>query len=544
MTYGVISSSSNIFARYSRIKWYDTLFVWWSDEHWTPSEIAANNLWVEINKFCETLHNEHKKIYDWFWISYDNYSRTSSETHEKTVLEFFEKINKNWFITKETIEMFFDSEKEMFLPDRYVEWKCPKCWNDANWDQCEKCTAILSPEELVNPVSKLSWASPEIRATDHLFISLDDLSDDLKEWLLTKEKWMPHVKNSALWWIEEWLHKRWITRDLKYWIQLPVESMENKVFYVWFEAPIAYVSATLETNHPKKEEFWKKDSESEIFHFLWKDNIPFHTIFWPWILNATWDYKMPDSVIWMQYLNYEWQKFSKSKQIWIFCESLPWSWIDRDMLRAYLTLIIPDTWDSEFTWNDFESKINTEIIANFWNFINRSISLINKKMWSVDKPNENELEDIDKNLIENIKEKVLIIEKDLDDLKLKQAFKNVLSLSALWNKYLQETEPWHLLKEDEKRAWHVLYMCAYLAKVLSVITSPFLPEKSQKIWEMLNMEWNVDEQWNWGKILDIDLWDSYTPEKPDPLFQKLTEDIISDLKEKILKTKALEDFFN
>ncbi len=531
---------ADIFARYCRAKGYETLFVGGTDENGSTSEIAADELGIPINIFSEKLFKEHKKVYDWFNISYDNFSRTSNSIHHKTTQDFFKKVYENNFIKEGKIKVFYSSEEKKFLPDRYVRGTCPKCgYKDANGDQCEKCTSVFDSTQLINPRSALTNKPVEIKETVHLFLKLSKLSKKLEKWIKEKKNWRIQVTNLALGWIKEGLRDRCITRDLKYGVKVPLKKFEDKVFYVWFDAPIGYISSTKEASK-NWEKFWK-DKNTKIYHFLGKDNIPFHTIFWPGMLMANNEFNLPYHVEGLQYLNYEGGKFSKSQKRGIFCEKLPETKINSDILRAYLTFLIPESSDTEFKWTDFQLRINSDIIGNFGNFINRTLTFIyNKLDRKIKKPLEKEFTELDKNLLKKTKEKFSKIENYLEKVQLRNAFLEILSLSSIGNKYFNDNEPWNSIKNNFKRTNHVLYLCAGLCKTLSILAQPYLPLTSQKICEQLNLE--INKKGIWDSATDL-LPDNHVINKPKILFNKLTDDYLDKFKKQVSDTKSLREFF-
>ena len=402
---------ADIFARYCRAKGYETLFVGGTDENGSTSEIAAEEIGVDIDIFCDKLYKEHKKVYDWFNISYDNFSRTTHPLHHKITQEFFEKIYENGFVKEGKLKVFYSPEEKRFLPDRYVKGTCSKCgYEDANADQCEKCTSVLDATQLTNPKSTITGNPVEVREATHLFLRLDQLSGKLEKWLKEKKNWRSQVTSLALGWIKEGLKERCITRDLRHGVKVPLKGFEDKVFYVWFDAPIGYISSTKEVSPKNWGKFWK-DKDTKIYHFLGKDNIPFHTIFWPGMLIANGEFNLPHYVEGLQYLNYEGGKFSKSKKKGVFCEKLPETDINPDIMRAYLTFIMPESGDTEFKWKDFQRRINSEMIGNYGNFVNRTLSFIyNKLDRKIERPSEQELTKSDKGLIDTMRKKVKKIE--------------------------------------------------------------------------------------------------------------------------------------
>lgn len=537
---------ADIFARYSRQKGIDTLLIGGSDEHGTPSELAAEQLGIDHKVFCDVLHGVHKRIYEWFGISYDNYSRTGSPKHAEIVQRIFGEMFEGGHISKETMEMFYDPQAERFLADRYVEGTCPSCgFKNASGDQCEVCTHLLDPKEILKPKSKLTGATPQLRETEHLFLDLEAFADKLKEWIDSKSNWRPQVKNLALGWLATGLKKRSITRDLKHGIKVPMEGMEDKVFYVWFEAPIAYISflAEIEENW---EEYWGKEAEGvDIYHFLGKDNIPFHTIFWPAILMAAGEYRMPDHVSGVQYLNYEGEKFSKSKKRGVFCEALLDSGMNPDLLRLYLAMVIPEKVDSEFSWQEFQQIINSYLVNDLSNFVHRSTSFNQNKFGgTVEKPKEGELAECDQLLMSKVEEHVRLYEQQMDAVQIRTAIKTIFNIASLGNKYIDEMAPWAVIKEDPKRAQHILYICAYLAKVLSVLLVPFVPGTAQRIWSQVNFEGEVADPKNWTNVTDFTkMPDAHTINPPEKLFLRITEEEIAVIRDKLSQVKDLQEFF-
>lgn len=533
---------ADIFARYCRAKGYETIFVGGTDENGSTSEISALKIGVPLEEFSDKLHQEHKKIYDWFGISYDNFSRTTKPVHHETVQEFFKIIYDKGFVKKGKMNVFYSPRENLFLPDRYVIGECPKCgYEEANGDQCEKCTSVLDPLQLKNPKSTISRGKIEIRETEHLFLSLDKLSPKLKKWIESQDLWRSHVKSLALGWIKEGLRPRCITRDLKHGVKVPLEGFEDKVFYVWFDAPIGYVSSTREATK-NWEGFWK-DKNSEIYNFLGKDNIPFHSIFWPGMVIAHGNFNLPRNVVGLQYLNYEGQKFSKSKGIGVFCERLPELSLEPDVWRHYLTQIIPETADSEFRWKDFQERVNSDLIGNYGNYVNRVLNFIHSRLGgSVTKPSNERLTQIDRSLQAKIFEKKNEIEQLLEKSELRKAYSEILALSSEGNKYINDTEPWVAIKKDPQRANDVFYNSAVLLKSLAVLSAPYLPQTSQRIWSQLNLS---------GSPLDNGLWDSigedlgkrHQVNKPTILFRKLADEQIEKYKDIASQGTDLKRYF-
>lgn len=535
---------ADIFARYSRARGYETLFVGGTDEHGSTTEITAEKLRVDVSTFGDVLFREHKKIYDWFGISYDNFSRTVNPVHTQTTQEFFNTIYKNGFVTEGKMKVFYSPDDNRFLPDRYVVGTCPKCnYPNANGDQCEKCTAVLDPMQLIDPRSAISGSPLEIREAKHLFLRLDKLSSKIENWIHKQKTWRPQVRNLALGWIKEGLRERCITRDLKHGVQVPLPGFDDKVFYVWFDAPIGYVSATKEARPQDWRRYWQ-EKEGKIYHFLGKDNIPFHTIFWPGMLLAHGDFNLPFNVIGLQYLNYEGGKFSKSQKRGVFCEKLPESGINPDLMRAYLTFVIPETSDTEFKWSDFQSRINSDVIGNYANLINRTASFISSRLGGyVERPVESRLTVSDRDLDKQVRKKTKRITDLLEKAEFRNAFGEILSLSTAGNQYFETNKPWVLIKSDKNRAREVLYHCAGLCRSLAILTAPFLPNSSYQVWRQFNFQGNVDTPNVWDSAQDLYEIDGYKIGNPVILFDKVTEDQLNKFKKTVSDTKEIGEYF-
>ena len=533
---------ADIFARYCRSKGYETFFVGGTDENGSTSEIAAFKLNIPIDKFSDRLYKEHKKIYDWFEISYDNFSRTSRPIHHETVKSFFKIMYKKGFIEKNKMKVFYSPKEDMFLPDRYVIGECPKCgYADASGDQCEKCTSVLDPSQLKNPKSTISGGKLEIKETEHLFLKLDKLSPKLKKWIESQELWREQVKKLAMSWINDGLKPRCITRDLKHGVSVPLKEFEKKVLYVWFDAPIGYVSSTKEVTKDW-EKFWK-DKKSKIYNFLGKDNIPFHTIFWPGMVIAHGEFNLPENVIGLQYLNYEGKKFSKSKGVGVFCERLPEIGLEPDIWRHYLTQVIPETSDSEFKWKDFQERVNSELIGNYGNYVNRVLNFIYTKLdGKIIKPSNKELKEIDKELLSKIIEKKKVIEKLLEKAELRKAYSEILELSSEGNKYINDCEPWVVIKENPKRANDIFYNSTYLLKALAILFAPYIPETSKKVWKQLNLPGSPLSQGVWEDI-EKDFGKEHKIGKPELLFKKLEDKQIEEYKKITSQGTDLQELF-
>lgn len=533
---------ADIFARYCRLAGHETVFIGGSDEHGTPTEVAAAKLGVKPRVLCDKYYVVHKEIYDWLDISYDNFSRTSRKIHHQTTRELFQKIYENGYVSEGTLRLPYCEHDKRVLPDRYVEGTCPKCgYESARGDQCENCSTLLNPDELKSPRCAICGNAPTFKETRHLFLNLDELEGKLEKWIKGKRKvWSSQVVKLALGWINEGLKPRCITRDIKWGVKVPIKGYEDKVFYVWFDAPIGYISSTKEwaTKVGKPEEwrrYWQS-SNARIYHFIGKDNIPFHTIFWPGMLLANGEYSLPYRVAGLQYLNYEGGKISKSKEWGIFCENLPKAGLSSDVWRYYLTLLIPETNDTEWKWREFKERVNNELVANLGNFVFRTLSFIKNNFEG--RVPKARLHKGDKEVLGAAQEIAGEYRLLMEDLKLRDGLRKVLELSDKGNKYFQETEPWKTVKEDKTRAANTLYVCANLCYDLAVMMSPFLPKSSAMVSrqigsELEGLESAGKELVNPGQKLG----------KVEPLFPKLRDEMIDNLRKTTSRVTRYEEMF-
>lgn len=537
---------ADIFARYSRLNGYECVFVGGSDENGSPCELAAEKIGVPLGKFLDVLYLEHKRIYEWFRISYDNFSRTSSKIHHDLTKEVFKKIYENGYIRSGKMNVFYSEKENRFLPDRYIVGTCPSCgYEFANGDQCEKCTSLLDSSQLVNPRSSVTNSEVVLKESEHLFLDLEKLSPGLKEWIVSQKHWRSQVSSLALGWIKEGLKPRCITRDLKHGVSVPLDGFGEKVFYVWFDAPIGYVSSTKEILSEKWEDFWK-NKNSKIYNFLGKDNIPFHTIFWPGMVLANGELNLPHQVVGLQYLNYEGGKFSKSKKRGVFCEKLSELDLDADVWRAYLTQIIPETTDSEFKWKEFQERINSDIIGNFGNYFNRVLTFLKNKLGGeIEAPLEGDLDDFDRRVLNSLSEKVNSITLLLEKCEIRKAFFELLALSSEGNKYFNDVEPWNEIKKDISRTKKRVYVCIVLARALAILSSPFMPGTAQKVWEQIGFKGNCDEKGNWDLAgsRELDSSVKYVKGNFGVLFKQILDEDLEKYKEVVANGVELEELF-
>ncbi len=532
---------ADIFARFCRLAGHETLFVGGSDEHGTPIEVAAQRLGVGPKELCDRYYEVHKGIYDWLEISYDNFSRTSLEGHHATTNEFFLRIHERGFVSEGTIRLPFCTRCTRALPDRYVEGICPRCGYDgARGDQCERCSTLLDPEELKEPRCAICGSRPEMRDKRHLFLNLDKLSGPLAQWIEGKKGvWSPHVIALALGWITEGLKPRCITRDIKWGVKVPLPGYEGTVFYVWFDAPIGYISSTKEwAQKAGRDEAWRDywHGGAKIFHFIGKDNIPFHTIFWPGMLLANGSYELPYRVVGLQYLNYEGGKISKSRGWGVFCENLPRAGISPEVWRFYLSMLIPEANDTEWKWKEFQERVNNELVANLGNFIYRTLSFIQKNFDGVVPSATLTEEDLEvfsagKRCAEEYKTL-------LWDVRLRDGLRKVLELSDTGNRYFQGREPWKAIKTDREGAAATLHVCANLCYDLAILMAPYLPASASRVCEQLGVAM--------GDLGDVGVGRVKGGERlkePRPLFPKLDDEAVERLKKATGRVTRYEEMF-
>jgi methionyl-tRNA synthetase len=533
---------ADIFARYCRLKGYETLFVGGADENGTPTEVAAIELKVTPRRLTDVFYAVHKSIYDWFEISYDNFSRTSLPVHHKTTQDLFLKIYKNGYVTKGVMRLPYCETDKLFLADRYVVGKCPVCgYEFARGDQCENCATLLEPEQLINPKCKIDGSVPVFKDSDNLFLELEKLQPQLEAWITSQTHWRKQVSSLALAWIKEGLKRRSITRDLKWGVPVPLKGFEDKIFYVWFDAPIGYISSTKEwaerTGDPKRWEDYWLDPETRIYNFLGKDNIPFHTIFWPGMLMASGGANLPYDVVGLQYCNYEGDKISKSRNWGIFCEKVVQSGLDPDIWRYYLSYLIPETKDSEFKWDDFQTRINNELVAAIGNFVHRTLTFASNFLGG--EVERKALGEEEKQLEAKVLAQVAEADEALEGARLKDALKNVLQIAILGNEYFQKSQPWVLIKDDPEACRRVIYCCLNICNVLAVTMAPFLPGSSKKVEAVLGLKGGL----SWEGNLGFSLGTVKMTAKPEILFKKIDDKEVARLKSIVTKSSDAAEFF-
>ena len=484
---------ADIFARYKRLQGHDVAFICGSDEHGVAISMKARKEGITPKEVIDTYDATIRKSFEDFGISFDNYSRTSRDIHHKTAQEFFTKLYEQNDFIEETSEQLFDSEANMFLADRFVTGTCPKCNNpEAYGDQCEKCGSSLNATDLINPKSTLSGATPSLKSTTHWYLPLDKSEAFLRKWILEdhKEDWKSNVYGQCKSWIDDGLRPRAVTRDLDWGIKVPLKSANGKVLYVWFEAPIGYISSTKEWAD-KKGIDWKpywKDENTSLIHFIGKDNIVFHCIIFPALLKAHGDYILPENVPANEFLNLEGQKLSTSKNwaVWLheYLEDFEGM---QDALRYVLTINAPETKDNDFTWDDFQARVNNELVSVYGNFVNRVV-VLSQKYYDGIVPEAGPLSDEDQQVLQQLKEAPSAIEKSLDRYRFREAAGLLMGVARLGNKYLADHEPWKLIKSDPERVKTIMNVALQLTAGLAYLSEPFLPFSTEKLKKMLNLK--------------------------------------------------------
>lgn len=478
--------SADVFARYSRLNGYDTMYVCGTDEYGTATELKALDEHMTPYDLCTKYHALHDKIYKWFNISFDHFGRTSSKKHIEITQHIFECLDKNGYIEEHVVKQYYCEHCGMFLADRYIVGECPKCGGSAKGDQCENCGTLLNPSELVNPRCSRCGNTPKVVESKHLFINLPKALPLLKKWekkASVEGFWASNAVAITEAWIRQGLQERCITRDLKWGIPVNKEGFENKVFYVWFDAPIAYISLTAEYIDNWKD-WWQNDKDVELYQFIGKDNIPFHTVIFPSSLLASGEkWTMLHHLSSTEYLTYEGGKFSKSNNIGVFGSDCEHTGIDADYWRFYMFYNRPEKGDYDFSWDDFEKKINGELVGNFSNLVNRTLTFISKYQdGKIDSKN------VDKSFLELINEKEKEIIELFEKVRERDALHAILELSDLGNKYFQDNEPWVLVKSDKERCNQVLSTLALLVRDLGLLSLPYIPTMAEKLLSFYNIK--------------------------------------------------------
>lgn len=529
---------ADIYVRYLRLKGRPVLFIGGSDEHGVPVTIRARKEGISVQQVVDRYHTLIKDSFEKFGISFDIYSRTTSATHHKLASDFFRKLYDEGKFVEKVSEQFYDEQTQHFLTDRNIRGECPRCHAaDAYGDQCEKCGATLSPEELINPYNA-ETGNPLVRkATKHWYLPLDQYQNWLEHWILDEHKeWRPNVYGQCKSWLDSGLHPRAVTRDLDWGIPVPVEGAEGKVLYVWFDAPIGYISNTKELcdAHPElgSWETWWKDPDTRLVHFIGKDNIVFHCIVFPAMLKAHGDYILPDNVPSNEFLNLEGNKISTSKNyaVWLheYLQEIPGR---QDELRYVLTANAPETKDNDFTWADYQARCNNELVAVYGNFVNRALQLTQKYYDGV-VPECGELTDFESATFGEFAGIKMRLEELLENFKFRDAQKEAMNLARIGNKYIADSEPWKLIKTDPERVKTIIYISLQLTANLAIAFEPFLPFSSKRLRNMIGME-----QFNWEQLGSTELLPTGRKlPKPSLLFSKIEDEVIQAQMEKLQNT--------
>ena len=535
---------ADIYVRYLRLKKREVVFIGGSDEHGVPITIRAKKEGITPQDVCDRYHKLIKDSFEEFGISFDVYSRTTSPTHNKFASDFFRKLYDDGKLVEKESEQYYDEEARQFLADRYIMGECPHCGNpNAYGDQCEKCGSDLSPMELKNPHSTISGSQPVIRKTKNWYLPLNNYQEWLKQWILEDHKeWRPNVYGQCKSWLDMDLQPRAMTRDLDWGIPVPVEGAEGKVLYVWFDAPIGYISNTKELCDSDPERFgswqkWWQDPETRLVHFIGKDNIVFHCLIFPTMLKAYGGYILPDNVPANEFLNLEDNKISTSKNwaVWLH-EYLRDFEGKQDVLRYVLTANAPETKDNNFTWKDFQERNNSELVAVYGNFVNRALQLT-KKYWDGVVPACGELHDVDRQAIQEFKDVKEKVEAYLEAFKFREAQKEAMNLARIGNKYITECEPWKVWKTDPKRVETILNLSLQLVANLSIAFEPFLPFSSKKLRSMINMT-----EYDWSELGSTDLLPAGKQlAEPELLFDKIEDEAIEAQLRKLEETRKANE---
>ena len=525
---------SDIYVRYLRLRGKDVVWVCGSDEHGVPITIKARKEGVTPQDVVDKYNDIIKRSFEGLGISFDIYSRTTSPTHYKTASEFFTTLHEKGVFSEATSQQYYDEEAKTFLADRYITGTCPHCQSEGAYgDQCEKCGSTLNPTDLINPKSMISGSAPVMKETTHWYLPLDKYEDKLREWILEGHKeWKTNVYGQCKSWLDMGLQPRAVSRDLNWGIPVPVEGAEGKVLYVWFDAPIGYISATKDLT-PDWEKYWKSE-DTKMVHFIGKDNIVFHCIVFPTMLMAHGDYILPENVPANEFLNLEGDKISTSKNwaVWLneYLEDMPGK---QDVLRYVLCANAPETKDNDFTWKDYQARNNNELVAVLGNFVNRALVLTHKYYGGV-VPEAGELTDYDKEILAELPGLKASLEENIETYRFREALKDAMNIARLGNKYLADTEPWKVVKTDPERVKTILNVALQIVANTAIAIEPFMPFSAEKILSMLALDKLAWDQLSLTNLVPA----GHTIGTAELLFEKIEDDVIERQVKKLEDAKA------
>ena len=543
---------ADIYARFQRMQGKDVAFVCGSDEHGVPITLKAKKEGITPQQVVDKYNGIIKQSFEDFGISFDNYSRTTSKIHHDTASEFFKKLHSEGKFIEQVTQQLYDADANQFLADRFVVGTCPKCGNKESYgDQCESCGTSHNATDLINPKSAITGAVPSLKETKHWFLPLDKYEPFLKDWILEEHKkdWKTNVYGQCKSWIDDGLRPRAVTRDLDWGIPVPAPDAEGKVLYVWFDAPIGYISATKQwaaRENKDWEPYWK-DKDTKLLHFIGKDNIVFHCIIFPSMLKAEGSYILPNNVPANEFLNLEGNKISTSKNwaVWLheYLEDFP---DQQDVLRYVLTSNAPETKDNDFTWADFQARNNNELVAIFGNFINR-VTVLTHKYYDGVTPSEGTLSQIDIKTLETVRAYPAVIESSIERYRFREAQQELMNVARLGNKYLADQEPWKTIKTDEQRTKTVMFVALQIASALAILSEPFLPHTSKKLKKMLHINSRETQnglQWSDVATKQTLIAPGHTINTNELLFSKIEESQIQSQMDKLAASKLANEIAN
>lgn len=522
---------ADVFYRFHVCLGNEVYFVGGTDDHGTATIISAKEFGMDPSEFVIKIGDIARQIYKKLGISYSINTGTHTETHKEVTLEIFNRIYENGYFEERESQMLFCEKDKIALADRFVIGKCPYCgFEEAYGDQCDKCGGVYDTDKLIDPRCKFCGEKAVIKDTKHLYLKLDKIQPELEKWIeKNKDVWRPHVYGEARRWINEGLVPRAITRDIPWGIPVPLKGYENKVFYVWFDAPIGYISITKQLGGEKLlKETWL-NGECEIYNFIGKDNIPFHSVFFPAIQLMAQKYNLAYNVVGFNFMNFEGKKFSKSKKIGVFCDALLTSDIDIDSMRAYLITVFPENKDSDFKWEGFKDTVNADLVGKFGNFFNRTLNMIWKNyQGELDYELGDDLDENDIEVVNAIKTYPEKIKNLLLKTEFREAYREIMNYAGVGNLYIEKTAPWALIKNgNETGAKKVLYLCLCLAKSLAIVANPMIPFKTEEIWkEQLNLKGRPGQSGIWAEADKIDISKNHTTNAPKPLFSRVDNDAL------------------